>query len=547
MNTPFPLRGSSRWISAAVLGLGAVLGACSSQPVVSADPLSDVRTPGLSEDRRLLAVDRSWDLAITDPSQRDRVRSEFKKDIFLLSTGDSVRKRMVEKLLSDTDPEGLRDTQNFLRLRLPTEPSREIVELVCRESAERSWVAMTPSLVRSYARRVPGVNDADRPERAALMRLHPGKEIEEIVYDVFVGAAASAPAGTSTPKVTAPGKDSLVSTGASGRSILEEKVQTDAWELLVRLDRDGSRRAALFAGDTRLSDGPGRDPLLADLKAAASQLRAVPLTGPELEWIRMLRAEGNTNNAKWWRAASAAVARLTPEQATGLEIRHAEPVRWAAANRPEWLAMTREQLRDELTSRLRGRKTYSRDSERNDPLGSPPATIPAWDPKLSWGDLLTILVLDTAISDPGVRAALFEQANEDRANRATEYGGALESVWPDGDPTRPAPSDGSGGVFEARLYLPHVPPRLPNVSPEDTRFVASEQMLSATTRALAHYHFHVQHKENEAYAGPSSGDMEYAASYARNCLVFTSIRDGVLNADYYQRNGAKIDLGEVRR
>jgi hypothetical protein len=550
MHTPPTARRFHQPAAALLLAAALALSGCASRPTGSGDPLVDVRGENLTEDVRLNAVDLAWEQGQSGEISVQRVREEFKKDIFLTSTGDAVRLRMVEKLINDPAPENEPDTRNFLRLRLPTEQSRPIVELVAAESVARAWTDMTPALVRSYARHVRGETDESRPERAALLALHPGKTIEEIVYEVFISAATKPldpqdkPA---KPVASAPTKNAPPPLSRQPRNILEEKIQSDAWALLVRLDKDGSHRARLLASDSRVTGAQGQDPALVDLRAAAADLKAVPTTGPELDWVRMLRSPGNTVNAAWWRAAAAAVERLSPDQSLGLELRHAEPVRWAAANRPGWLTMNREQLRSELDARLRERKRYSRGADNTDISRDPPDTILGYDAKLAWADLLTILVLDEALSDPSVRAALFEQVHEDRANKQTEYGGALEAVWPDSDPSKPLPGASLEGAFDARLYLPVVPPRLLNARAGDTRFIASEQMLASTPRALAHYHFHVQNERNEQYAGPSSGDMDYAASYARNCLVFTSIKDGVLNADYYQRNGAKIDLGEVRR
>lgn len=34
--------------------------------------------------------------------------------------------------------------------------------------------------------------------------------------------------------------------------------------------------------------------------------------------------------------------------------------------------------------------------------------------------------------------------------------------------------------------------------------------------------------------------------HGRPCIVLTSVREGVMNADYYQRGEVVIDLGEVR-
>jgi hypothetical protein len=71
-------------------------------------------------------------------------------------------------------------------------------------------------------------------------------------------------------------------------------------------------------------------------------------------------------------------------------------------------------------------------------------------------------------------------------------------------------------------------------------------MLRAGDAALFHYHFHAQRPDNRDYAGPSNGDLVYADRFGRACLVFTTVDEGVLNADYYQPGGARLDLGMLR-
>jgi hypothetical protein len=46
-------------------------------------------------------------------------------------------------------------------------------------------------------------------------------------------------------------------------------------------------------------------------------------------------------------------------------------------------------------------------------------------------------------------------------------------------------------------------------------------------------------------AGPSDGDILYAADSGRTCLVFTSVASDTLNVDLYTPNGAVIDLGMI--
>jgi hypothetical protein len=79
------------------------------------------------------------------------------------------------------------------------------------------------------------------------------------------------------------------------------------------------------------------------------------------------------------------------------------------------------------------------------------------------------------------------------------------------------------------------------------RFVASDDLLNAGVPALFHYHFHAAHYDNRKYAGPSLADLEYARQYGRSCLVFTFVTRDRLNVDYYQPDGARVDLGSIER
>mgnify|MGYP001627977827 FL=1 len=71
-------------------------------------------------------------------------------------------------------------------------------------------------------------------------------------------------------------------------------------------------------------------------------------------------------------------------------------------------------------------------------------------------------------------------------------------------------------------------------------------MIRFSDRALAHYHFHANERNNEKYAGPSRADYINAETSGRTSLVFTSIKEDELNVDLYQPNGVVIDLGIIR-
>ena len=83
-------------------------------------------------------------------------------------------------------------------------------------------------------------------------------------------------------------------------------------------------------------------------------------------------------------------------------------------------------------------------------------------------------------------------------------------------------------------------------APHANRATRRRTPRTPTTRAtaLAHYHFHVQRVDNAEFAGPGPGDMDYATDQGRACVVFTSVRAGVLNANYYHA-GVSVNLGEV--
>jgi hypothetical protein len=142
------------------------------------------------------------------------------------------------------------------------------------------------------------------------------------------------------------------------------------------------------------------------------------------------------------------------------------------------------------------------------------------------------MAVSEAIREPRVIEALFEQADSDTADTTTEYGGVL----------RLASTRTSRGMFAAVSY----PPR-PATRAGDTSFVASRELLEDSATSLAHYHFHAQRTRNTQFAGPSEGDLLYASRYGRTCVVFTTVAEGVMNADVYFPSGAVVDLGVIKR
>src|SRR5690606_32687581 len=157
---------------------------------------------------------------------------------------------------------------------------------------------------------------------------------------------------------------------------------------------------------------------------------------------------------------------------------------------PEWLRLDRSQLISLLGDRLRDRTRRSRDADR----GQRPRSERLRDrqDEMSWGDALTALVIDHAMATPAVRVGLPDQVRLDRLDTTTEYGGILEA--------------GEQDRFRVVLFRPRARDRI-----SDDRFVASGDMIRFSDRAIAHYHLQVQKPRLGRLAGPSEGDLLYAA------------------------------------
>lgn len=150
-----------------------------------------------------------------------------------------------------------------------------------------------------------------------------------------------------------------------------------------------------------------------------------------------------------------------------------------------------------------------------------------WADRMSWGDLLTLLVADEAMGSDSVQRKLPDFVRLDREDTSTEYGGVIV--------TR------ADGTFDAVLYPPRPAERL-----GDNQFVASVDMLEQQPTCLAHFHLHVQPRTGSPSAGPSRGDLVQVARSGRTGIVLTSVTSSVLDVDLYQPDAAVIDLGEVR-
>ncbi len=501
------VRGVGMALTLALLAGSAALHGCSaSAPEVSADPIADLRNPNSTNGKRLAAVEAVWTQSKADPAKREAARQALKDVIWAVNNTSEVRALALTELYSDETAEGQADNRQLSKFLLPKELSRTVVALICQETEKRQWKDMDAALVRAWSKPNKAVKDEDRAERTALMKLFPDKPVEAVVFDVFVNPPPAEP--------------------TYGMK-WEDRIRADAWDLLARLDVDGSQRTMLLSSLQSAPDGSSSE-TINQLRAAVRDLHAIPLTGNELRWLSSLRDPSKPQNQQWWAEVTSVVASLDAEKTRRFALRHAEPFRWAARYKPEYLAASRDQLVAMIEQRLKGRELHRRTADTTEFKVALKQNFEYWSDQLRYADLVTILVIDDAISSPAVRASLFAQAEVDQRDETTEYGGLVT-----------ADADGS---WIATMYPPRPSQRL-----ADNKFVASEEMITRGDRSLAHYHYHVQRRKNEDYAGPSDGDLEYARINGRNCLVFTSINENTLNVDYYQPDGAIVDLGDVKK
>lgn len=438
-----------------------------------------VRDRDASAERRVAAIRRlgplaSWpdsDLAV--PTVAEIVWSDRQPDSIRIAAAQAW---------ADHDADGFR---RAARRRLATLESWGTLDALCAMIAERSWSELTPSLVRSYARPARQRADADRPERAAIIRLHPGRTFD----DVLVG----------------------VLTADEGEPALIE--QAAAWQAFVR-------EVGAEAAEAQVAALPPSTALIADLRAAAVVLDVLPADVEGLLWLTAARSR---DGGRWWARAEARVRELRKAGGVaGLELRHLPAL---IARRPHELHREAEDSLARIHAEVSRRQPGATRTEFGGVPGAASESLGDAAAALSLGDSLTIEAVLEATGGSGVRASLFQQADADHADATSEHGGVLLA-------------DEKG--YEAKPFAPAL-------RAHDRAFYASPELIAALYTGIAHYHFHAQEHDNAAYAGPGGGDLDFADRLRAACVVFTFVDADTLNVDYYQPGRVVVDLGSIRR
>jgi hypothetical protein len=497
-------------IGMAFIGLGC---SGSSHFTPTGNPLLDLRNPELLERDRVLAAQQAWDEVEKGVRVRERTRQALKNLAWSNATSPTLRLTVLDLLMSDQTAEGSEDSRAMARLILPTERSPDAVRILSDRAVEGNWTELVPALVRSYSRLSPNVPDDQRDERRAMLALRPNTTVERIVFDVFL-------------------QPSIGLSDEREQAVLRiaQRTRDDAWGLLARLDVSGELRRDFIRSGAQL--GPETEEasrvMVADLRAAQNELGVMPNTAMEIEWLTNLRHHPDKRNARlntqWWSEVASVVSGLNILQHDGLAMRHLEPLRWAKSNRPAWISLDRDALYAVASERMSRRAHHKRKSQKGEDRRL--ERLGDWSDMLSWGDLITILVVDDALGNEGVVEQLFLQRALDKKDTSTEYGGVIEV-------------DSDRG-FRAVLYRPRSRDRV-----NDQRFVASDDMFRFSDRSMVHYHMHADKRNNGQYAGPSREDLINAEQSGRTNLVFTSLDTEKLNVDLYLGNGVVIDLGQV--
>lgn len=491
-----------------MLGVGllvvAVSGGCTPSEKASGDAAltsTQAAKAGLTDEA--LAIEERT--ALLDAVWRDESlsvgarREQLKQAVWTTKNGAFVRMRALEILADDPSDVNQVDTRAMLALVLGPEPDRTFVEKVCGFVSQRGWQDMTPSLMRQLARPLASRQASERAEAEALRKLHPGRELEAVALEVF-------------------GMEDAPGLGEQAKD-RNAKARASAWEVLSALDPSGQKRAALL-DDPRI-DGRG----LESLRVMRKVLGGVPTTASEMQWLAQVLS-GEARYQTWWAEVEQATAGADRAKLGPMQLRHAKVVRWAATHQPAWLQMDKESLAAEMTARLKGRRVYSR-GELGGVFGRSSEMFAGSLKRMTGADVLSLLVLDDLLrGSAGLAGELAQQGVRDREDRTSEYGGNLMI---------------EGTSVRARLFPPRATQRT-----SDNRFVASDEMINQGVLAIAQYHFHAQEVKNTQYAGPSEGDLEYARTSGRLCVVFTSVGEGVFNVDVYFGDGIGADLGEIR-
>ncbi len=363
-----------------------------------------------------------------------------------------------------------------------------MIRLLSEKAAASRSADALPWLVRSWAMPSKLVTDDDRPERAAIESItgKPADHLLEII--VFAGMEEDEPA-----------------------------TQIAAWSVLVRTESHERLRHLIAEVPEQ-----GQHLLVSALKRVAPAVDVLP--SDRLAIAQMMRLSVAHADPQWQAWARWRQSHLDDGPAT-LALRHLPALEHRDPQRADWM---RQRWLTHIEHRLVGRRHATRGDGADDDIVVKlrPDRLADHAEALGVADLIVLEQLLDAMDDPVFRAVAFEQAEADRLDTTTEFGGAL--VWGE----------------QGKLVLK---PFTPLMRRHDQAYIASTPCLEAVYMGLAHVHFHTQRFDNAAWAGPGKGDLDFVESHHVNAIVFTYLDRNTLNLDVALPGGIIIDMGCVTR
>ena len=461
------------------LALCLALGACRGGPESVANPAEVLARPGLSRESYFDAIDaarmRGVDAQTVTALRRMVAASGY--------AGDARAQAFT--LLLETDRKALVEA---LAASLPTMGDIAWRERVCGMIADAGIEELVPTLIRAWANPAVGFNTKERPERIALGRLVGEERVSE----------------------------TLLRTMREANPATAMNLRLRCWELLMR-SGDSARLRALLAD----SEAVRGDAMLADLARVATELGVLPTTREELLWARELcRPE----RGAFFAEARDALAKMPAARREAVEIRSLPTAVAAAKRRPALLTDDDAALYAEIERRTKDRRRLSPDFTGFG--GGFSENLVEQRERATWSDLAAMALLLDLVEDRALLRHVFEQADRDREDRSTEFGGVIA-----------LDAEGRGELLE-------FPPRM---KAGDLRFESPQALFDALYTGLFHFHNHAQKYENADYAGPHMGDFTFADSTRCNGVVFTFVSVDEVDVDFYRHGRFVVDLGVVRR
>lgn len=464
----------------------AMLTSCRGGPESVENPAEVLSRSGLSRERYFDAIDAAR-LRGVDEATKAALRRMVAAQGYALD----VREQAFALLL-ETDRAALVEA---LENSLPRQGDVAWRGRACELIGEARMQELIPTLIRSWANPAPGLEGTsfngtgDRPERMAIVAIVGADGLETVILRTMREASP----------------------------VTQANLRARCWELLMK--NGAQDRLRILLQDPEATKG---DAMLIDLGRIARELGVLPVTREEILWARELcqaKREG------FLEAAKAALAQMPESRRNSLEVRGIPVAVAVAARRPDLLTASDESMYEEIAARIKDRRKASPDFTG---YGSGYGEILYQHrEKLVWADRAAMLLALDLFQEETLLRHLFEQADRDREDRSTEYGGVI--------------------AIDARTKRGELLEFAPRSKASDVRYESPQALFDALYTAPFHYHNHTQKYDNSDYAGPHLGDFSFADSTRCNGLVFTFLDSDSIDIDFYRHGQVVVDLGCVER